>query len=174
MNYDDTFKRYNSLFDKMFKVLLAHESCSTCSPQQHSWNPYLLCCVKSKSHGSIIYYAADLWHLTRVIQLTNEFIKWTQTIVTSGMAQCLNILTCIHAFCRRQAIGDGGKFEVRQAFHGGRASCFQESFMDVLGVDEGYVEAFVVEYNGQFEHGVDVALCWKGYTNSMRLMFCLW
>ena len=41
--------------------------------------------------------------------------------------------------------------------------------MDELGVDEGDEEAFGVEEFGQFEHGLDVALCWERDTNGMGL-----
>lgn len=71
--------------------------------------------------------------------------------------------------CRqREAIGDGLETEVGEARKGIGALRFEEAAVVVVGVDEGNVEASLMEEEGEFEHGVNVALGWKWDA------YCMW
>lgn len=74
----------------------------------------------------------------------------------------------------RETVGDGGEIEVIGGEGINGALGGEETFVAVLGVDEGDVEATGVDELGEVEHGGYMALCWEWDAYCMRfLCMCL-
>ncbi|KAL4555996.1 hypothetical protein LXL04_038631 [Taraxacum kok-saghyz] len=73
---------------------------------------------------------------------------------------------------RRKTIGNRVKREIWEAVEGRGTSGSEQTFMVVVGVDEGDMEAFKVKELREFHHGIDVALSWIGDADRMRLFQC--
>ena len=98
-----------------------------------------------------------------VVDLGDELEQRSGEVLPGGLAKGRDVLGGVGVRRRRHPIGDGLEAEAAAA-EGGigvEGSAFEEALVVVFGVDEGDVEALVVEELGEFEHCLDVALYWE-------------
>ena len=126
---------------------VTHIPTSTSRPEKHIRNPQLLCHIEGESHATI---GNDAGHRRRVqgrVELPENLPEVREAVLPGGLAQRGCVLRGSRVR-RREPIGDGLEAKGREAVEGVGASGFEEALVVVLGVDEGNVEALVVEELG--------------------------
>ena len=83
----------------------------------------------------------------RRVQLHHQLFQWTITSFPSRIAQCWNILSCI-LIRRRQAIGYGLKFEIRETLNKVWSMGLDKTVVVELSVHKGYVETHTMKEFG--------------------------
>ena len=124
---------------------VAQQATSTGCPKKSVRNSQFLGDIKSERHDSV---RDDTGHGRDggvVAEAAEKLSEGSQAVICRGGAEGGDVLRGV-GVRRRQAVGDCGEAEgIADGFEGGSAAGIEESAVVELGVDEGDVEALVVE-----------------------------
>jgi hypothetical protein len=147
-------------------VAVAEEADGAGSPELDVGKAELLGGVDGEAHDDVGDDAGD----GRVAEVREQAAEGPEAGLRGGLAQRGDVLRDVVVLRRRQAVGDGGEAEAREAGHGRRPAGPDEARLVVLGVDEGDVEAPGVQQLRHVEHRGDVALRWVRQAHGVRLL----
>nr|ACN27943.1 unknown [Zea mays] len=161
-----TFERSEATALEEVVVAVAEEADGAGSPELDVGKAELLGGVDGEAHDDVGDDAGD----GRVAEVREQAAEGPEAGLRGGLAQRGDVLRDVVVLRRRQAVGDGGEAEAREAGHGRRPAGPDEARLVVLGVDEGDVEAPGVQQLRHVEHRGDVALRWVRQAHGVRLL----
>lgn len=156
--------------DNLLELRICIEATSARGPEQNLRDPELLRGVGGEAHDSVGDDARHGRPLGGGVEPPEQLPEGSQAGRGRGLAQRRYVLGDVGILRRREAVGDRLEAEGVDAVEGVAAAGVEEAAVVVVGVDEGDVEAVVVEDLGELEHGVYVALSWKWNANCMRFL----
>jgi hypothetical protein len=166
-----TFEREDALVEEGTVVAVAHVAADAGRPEERARHAELPGGVDGEAHDVVGDDARDGRGLGGGVgvEVGEEAAEVREARLPGGAAERGHVLRRV-GVGRREAVRDGGEAEPREAVQRGGAAGAEEAAVVELGVDEGDVEATVVEDLGELQHGRDVPLRRERHAHGVRLV----